>query len=81
MSETPILIIADSRGRLMKDQLDYYFDSTQYILYWKKGLQLTNTADMVSPIIMSQRPKLIYLLNGICDLSYIRTRDPWSVGL
>lgn len=81
MAQTPILVIADSRGRFLKEQLDCYFESAQYSLYWKKGLRLTNTAELVSPIILSLRPKLIYLLNGICDISYIRTRDPWAVAL
>lgn len=81
MSYTPILIVADSRGRLLKEQLDQYFEQSQYSLYWKKGLRLSDTADLVSPIILSLKPKLIYLMNGICDITYIRTREPWTVAL
>lgn len=81
MSSTPILVIADSRGRYLKEQLDEYFIHSQYSLYWKKGLRLVNTAELVTPTILSIKPRFIYLLNGICDLTYIRTRDPWTVAL
>lgn len=81
MPNTPIFVIADSRGRYLKEQLDMYFKPSEYCLYWKKGLRLINTADLVTPIVLSLKPKLIYLLNGICDISYIRFREPWTVAL
>lgn len=81
MSEVTVLIVADSRGRLLKAQLNKVFYDIPYSLYWKKSLSLQETAEFIAPTIINMRPKLIYLLNGICDITYINLRDPWSVAL
>lgn len=81
MHNKEVFIIADSRGRLLKEQLDETFNEITYSLYWKKGLRLTETAELVTPIILNIRPKIIILLNGICDVTYLRTCDPWAVAM
>lgn len=58
-----------------------FFSDIPFNLYWKKGLRLVDTYHHVAPIIRNLRPKLIYLLNGICDVTYLHSRDPWSVAL
>lgn len=65
----------------MKNQLDKVFHDIPYSLYWKKSLRLQDTAELVAPMIINMRPKLIYLLNGICDITFISSRDPWTVSL
>lgn len=81
MRPVQVFIIADSRGRLLKAELDSYFNDITYQIYWKNGLKLTETFDLVAPIIRNIKPKLIYLINGICDVTYIRTREPWAVAM
>lgn len=81
MRPVQVFIIADSRGRLLKAELDKYFEDISYKIYWKNGLKLTETFDHVAPTVRNIRPKLIYLLNGICDITYIRTREPWAVAM
>lgn len=83
MSGVQVFIIADSRGALLKEELDKTFTDLPFYLYWKKGLQLTESLNYVEPIILSLKPKLVYLgdLNGICDVTYLRSRDPWEVAL
>lgn len=81
MRPVQVFIIADSRGRLLKHELDQYFGHISYRLYWKNGLKLTDTFDHVAPIIRNIRPKLIHLINSICGITYIRTREPWAVAM
>lgn len=81
MRPVQVFIIADSRGRSLKHELDQFFGDITYRLYWKSGLKLTETFDHVAPIIRCIKPKLIYLINGICDITYIRTREPWAVAM
>lgn len=81
MHNNSIFIIADSRGRFLKEQLDNTFDDIKFNLYWKKGLRLTEAYSHAAPYVLNARPSIIYLLNGICDLTHIRSRDPWMVAL
>lgn len=81
MRPVQVFIIADSRGRLLKNELDKYFGDISNRLYWKSGLKLTETFDHIAPIVRNIRPKLIYLINGICDVTYIRTREPWTIAM
>lgn len=81
MRPVQVFIVADSRGRRLKAELDKYFTDTEYRIYWKSGLKLTETYDYVAPIIRNIKPKIILLINGICDLTYVRTREPWTVAL
>lgn len=81
MPKISVLVVADSRGRLLKGPLDEVFHDIPHSLYWKKSLRLQETADYVAPMIVNMKPKLIYLLNGICDVTYISSREPWTVAL
>lgn len=65
----------------MKAELDKFFHDITYQIYWKNGLKLTDTFDLVAPLVRNLKPKLIYLINGICDITYIRTREPWAVAM
>lgn len=40
-----------------------------------------NTSEVITPLVLHLKPKIIYIINGICDLTYIRTRDPWTVAM
>lgn len=81
MRPVQVFLIADSRGRHLKAELDQYFVDIMYQIYWKSGLKLTETFELVAPIVRNIKPKLIYLINGVCDITYIQTRDPWTVAM
>lgn len=81
MSNYPVLIVADSRGRLLERELQYELYDINYQLIWVKGLRLVNTSETIFNAVLRYRPKLIYLLNGVCDITYVRSRQPWSIAL
>lgn len=82
MADHPIIIVSDSRGRLLDNELNNTLDtSTQFFHISQNGLRLENTFNLIRPHILSLKPKLIYYLNGICDITYIRTRNPWTVAI
>lgn len=81
MNEHSVLFVADSRGRELNTQLAKYFSRDRYFLYWRKGLRFNQTADQIIPLIKARRPSLVYILNGICDVTYIKSYNPWSVDL
>lgn len=81
MSDRPVLFVADSRGRDLKVELDKFFKQDQYFLFWRKRLRLNQTAEQILPIIKGIKPSLVYILNGICDVTFIRSHDPWTVAM
>lgn len=81
MSVPKVSIVADSRGALLKEELNKVFTDIPFHLYWKKGLRLIDSIGYVEPTLLNLKPKLIYFLNGICDVTYLRSRDPWEVAL
>lgn len=82
MADRPILILSDSRGRLLDDELNITLDNDLHFHHiWQGGLKLENSFNVIRPHILNLKPKLIYYLNGICDITYIRTRNPWSVAI
>lgn len=81
MSNYPVLIVADSRGRHLETELQYELYNVNYQLIWIKGLRFCNTTESILPMVYRYKPKLIYLLNGICDITSIRSRNPWMIAL
>lgn len=81
MSDRSVFVIADSRGRTLVPSLNSEFKDMRVNLYWKKGLKLSETFINTAPIVVNTRPTLIYILCGICDLTYIKTRDPCMAAL
>lgn len=81
MSDYPVLIVADSRGRHLETELQFELTNFNFQLVWVKGLRFCNTAQNISPLVHRYKPKLIYLLNGICDVTYVRTRNPRMVAM
>lgn len=81
MADRPILIVADSRGHHLGQHLHRSFVHLDYQLVWRNGLSLAQTPQQIIPIIRSTKPKLVILINGICDLTYIKTREPWTVAM
>lgn len=81
MAGVSVLVVADSRGRLLKAQLDKVFHDISFCIYWKKSLRLQETAEYIAPMIINMRPKLICLLNGIYEITYMNSCDPWTVAL
>lgn len=81
MADRPILIVADSRGHFLGEHLHAKFIHLNYQLVWRNGLSLSQTPQQIIPIIRTTRPKIIILINGICDITYIKTREPWTVAL
>lgn len=75
------LFIADSRGRGLEAALRRIYTSSEYVLIWRKGLTLLETPDFAYESICNYKPILIYVLCGICDLTRISSRDPWTAAL
>lgn len=44
-------------------------------------MRLADTLAYIEPTLLNVKPKLVYFLNGICDVTYLRSRDPWEVAL
>lgn len=38
-------------------------------------------AEFAAPVIKSFKAHLVYLLLGICDITMVRTRNPWSISM
>lgn len=81
MSDRSVFVVADSRGRFFLRELHLAFTDIKVDLYWKKGLKLSETFVNTAPIVLNTRPKIIYIMNGICDLTYIKHREPWTAAL
>lgn len=73
--------MGDSRGRLLESQLRAELLGIDYFFHWRKGLKLSNTSAEITPMVIKLKPKIIYVINGICDVTYIRSRDPWTVAM
>lgn len=76
-----ILFIADSRGRLLQDEISKLFNIADHMFIWRSGLKLEDTADFARSAILSYKPSLVYVLSGICTITRITSRDPWTAGL
>lgn len=76
MADRPIVIIADSCGRHLGEYLFEQFIHMEYKLIWQPGLRLINVFNVVKSVILEYRPKLIYVLCGICDLTEISSHEP-----
>lgn len=76
MADRKILIIGDSRARHMSSFLSREFIHLDYELIWKSGLTLSNTFNYAKSTIMELKPKLIYVLPGVCDITEIRSYNP-----
>lgn len=76
-----VLIVADSRGRLLEHELQFELYDINYQLIWVKGLRLINTSGAIYNAVIRYKPKLIYILNGVCDITYVRSRQPWLVAM
>lgn len=76
-----ILIIADSRGRRLGHELDRAFENVDHKFIWRSGLTFRGIADFATDTVLSYKPHMIYILVGICDVTYLTSRDPWTVAL
>lgn len=45
------------------------------------GLALEDTPYYMGPIVKELKPKIIIVMNGICDVTYIRTYQPWTIAM
>lgn len=76
-----ILIIADSRGRRLGHEIDRAFEYVDCKFIWKSGLTLRGISDFATETVLDFKPHMIYVLVGICDVTYLISRNPWSVAL
>lgn len=76
-----ILIIADSRGRRLGHELDRTFEYVDFKFIWRSGLTLRSVTDFAADTILEYKPHMIYVLVGICDVTYLISRNPPSVAL
>lgn len=65
----------------MEPALKRIFSSSECVLTWRNGLSLLETPSFAHNLICAYKPSLIYVLAGICDLTRISCRDPWSAAL
>lgn len=65
----------------MEHELQYELYDINYQLIWVKGLRLMNTTQTIYNAVLRYKPKLIYVLNGVCDITYIRLREPWMIAM
>lgn len=79
MSE--VLIVADSRGRRLSEVIKPFFNDDNLRIIWRGGLKLTDSPAFAYQSIIDLKPKLVYFLAGICDLTQITSRDPWTAPL
>lgn len=76
-----ILFIADSRGRFMNYEISKHLHPSYYEFIWRGGLRLEETADFAYSTILRTKPSIVYVLTGICSLTKITDRDPWTASL
>lgn len=76
-----ILVVADSWGRMLSEVIKPYFTDLNLKTVWKGGLTLTNLPSFAYQSIIEHKPKLVYVLSGICDLTQITSYDPWTASL
>lgn len=76
-----ILIVADSQGRLLDSALSSILSDYNYLLVWRKGLRLCQTMDFISHTVKKFKPHLVYLLQGICDITMIRHSFPRTIAM
>lgn len=81
MADRPVLIVSDSRGRLLDQALNNALPDIPFHHFWKNGLRLAHSAEIITPVIRELKPKLVYFLNGICDITHIIYREPWTVAM
>lgn len=81
MADRPVLIVSDSRGRLLDQALKNTLTDIPFHHVWQNGLRLSHSADFVTRVVLEMKPKLIYFLNGICDVTHIIHREPWTVAM
>lgn len=78
-----VLFIADSRGKHLHYEISRYFYSSncEHEFIWRGGLSLEQTADFARNTIIRFKPTLVYILTGICTITELTSRDPWTAGL
>lgn len=79
MADRTILVICDSRGRTLEPCLLSAFIHLDVKVIWKPGLSLMNTFNFTENTILRLRPKLIYVLTGICDITLLLSHNPRQV--
>lgn len=65
----------------MDYHLDRAFACLDVVHVWQGGLTLSNTYTFAREAILHYKPRLIYILTGICDLTEIRSWEPRQVAL
>lgn len=64
MSE--VLVVADSRGRVLNEVIKSFFNDVNLQVIWKGGLTLADSPTFAYQKIIDLKPKLVYALAGIC---------------
>lgn len=78
-----VLFIADSRGRHLRHEISRYFyaPNCEFEFIWRGGLSLEQSADFARNTIINFKPTMVYVLTGICTITKLTSRDPWTAGL
>lgn len=81
MIPKPILVVADSRGRFLQSGLQHMTHGHVFNVIWKGGLRLDQVTEFAFDTIVTTRPKIVYVLCGICNLTRLTSRHPNRVTL
>lgn len=79
MADRPILVVCDSRGRTLEPEIMSTFVHLDVKVIWQPGLTLLNTFQFAEEAIFNLKPKIVYILTGLCDITYIFSRNPRMV--
>lgn len=79
MADRPILVVCDSRGRTLEPEILKTFIHLDVKVIWQPGLTLLATFQFAKEYILSLKPKIIYILTGICDLTQVYSHSPRMV--
>lgn len=76
MADRPILVICDSRGRTLESEILETFVHLEVVVKWQPRLTLLGTFQFAREWILSLKPKIIFVLTGICDITQIYSHNP-----
>lgn len=76
MADRPILVICDSRGRTLEPEILETFVHLDVEVAWQPGLTLLGTFQFARERILSLKPKIIFILTGICDITQVYSHNP-----
>lgn len=76
MADKPILVVCDSRGRTLEPEILATFVHLDVKVIWQPGLSLLATFQFAKEHILNLKPKIVFILTGVCDITQVYSHDP-----